>query len=184
MSAIASQITGVSIVAFYRLLRRKSRKTEKLRITDLCEGNSSASDEFPAYRGASNAEDVSIWWRHHNNNNAPSLHFVMNGSHPILSTIICAYWSHRMLISKPVKQPCQIWINASHCHLGNYDITTTKLSKTKHTLCSILINCVMTRKPRFDVPSPVTWHEQQAPIREPLWGEFSGDRGIPRIQGQ
>ena len=47
-----------------RLFRRRSKKTSKLRVTGLCAGNSPATGEFPAQR-ASNAENVSIWWRHH-----------------------------------------------------------------------------------------------------------------------
>ena len=47
-----------------RLFRRRSKKTSKLRVTGLCEGNSPVTGEFPAQR-ASNAENDSIWWRHH-----------------------------------------------------------------------------------------------------------------------
>ena len=47
-----------------RLLRRRSKETSKLRVTGLWEGNSPVTGEFPAQR-ASNAETVSIWWRHH-----------------------------------------------------------------------------------------------------------------------
>ena len=47
-----------------RLFRRRSKKTSKLRVTGLCVGNSTVTGEFPAQR-ASNAEIVSIWWRHH-----------------------------------------------------------------------------------------------------------------------
>ena len=47
-----------------RLFRHKSKKTPKLRVTGLCEGNSPMTGEFPAQM-ASNAENVSIWWRHH-----------------------------------------------------------------------------------------------------------------------
>ena len=46
-----------------RLSRRRSKKTSKLRVTGICE-NSPVTDGFPAQR-ASNAENVSIWWRHH-----------------------------------------------------------------------------------------------------------------------
>ena len=46
-----------------RLFRRRSKKPSKLRVTGLCEGNSPGNCEFPAQR-ASNAENVSIWWRH------------------------------------------------------------------------------------------------------------------------
>ena len=46
------------------LFRRRSNKTSKLRVTGLYEGNSPVTGEFPAQR-ANNAENVSIWWRHH-----------------------------------------------------------------------------------------------------------------------
>ena len=47
-----------------RLFRRRSKKTSKLRVTSLCAGNSPGTGKFPAQM-ASNAENVSIWWRHH-----------------------------------------------------------------------------------------------------------------------
>ena len=47
-----------------RLFRRRAKKTSKLRVTGLCVGNSPVTGEFPAQM-ASNAENVSIWWRHH-----------------------------------------------------------------------------------------------------------------------
>ena len=47
-----------------RLFRRRSKKTSKLRVTGLCAGNSPETGEFSAQM-ASNAENVSIWWRHH-----------------------------------------------------------------------------------------------------------------------
>ena len=47
-----------------RLFRRISKKTSKLCVTGLCEGNSPVIDEFPA-QSASRAENISIWWRHH-----------------------------------------------------------------------------------------------------------------------
>ena len=47
-----------------RLSRRRSKKTSKLRVTGLCEGNSPGTGEFSAQK-ASNSENVFIWWRHH-----------------------------------------------------------------------------------------------------------------------
>ena len=47
-----------------RLFTRRSKKTSKLRVSSLCAGNSPETGEFPAQR-ASNAENGSIWWRHH-----------------------------------------------------------------------------------------------------------------------
>ena len=49
---------------FNRLFRRRSKKISKLRVKGLCEGNFPVTGEFPAQM-ASNAENVSIWWRHH-----------------------------------------------------------------------------------------------------------------------
>ena len=46
------------------LFRHRSKKTSNLCIAGLCEGNSPGTGEFPAQK-ASNAENVSIWWRHH-----------------------------------------------------------------------------------------------------------------------
>ena len=45
-----------------RLFRLRSKKTSTLRVTGLCEGNSPLTGEFPAQM-ASNAENVSMWWR-------------------------------------------------------------------------------------------------------------------------
>ena len=47
-----------------RLFTGRSKKTSKLRVTGLCAGNSPLTGEFPAQR-ASNAENISLWWRHH-----------------------------------------------------------------------------------------------------------------------
>ena len=47
-----------------RLFRRRSKKTSKLRVTGLCAGNSPQTGEFSAQM-ATNAENASIWWRHH-----------------------------------------------------------------------------------------------------------------------
>ena len=64
MNAMASQITSLTIVFSTVYSRCRSKETLKLRVTVLCVGNSPVTCEFPAQR-ASNAENVSIWWRHH-----------------------------------------------------------------------------------------------------------------------
>ena len=63
MSAKASPITSLTIV-FSTVYLHKSKKASKLRVTGLCAGNSPEAGEFSA-KMASNAESVSIWWRHH-----------------------------------------------------------------------------------------------------------------------
>ena len=64
MSMMASQIISLTIIYSTAYLSRRSKKTSKLRVTGLCAGNSPVNGEFPAQR-ASNAENVSIWWRRH-----------------------------------------------------------------------------------------------------------------------
>ena len=63
------------------LFRRGSKKTSKLRVSALCEGNSPVTGEFPAQM-ASYAENVSFWWRHHEQ--TASLLYITSG-------IYCVY---------------------------------------------------------------------------------------------
>ena len=62
MGSMAYLIT--SWVFTQPLIQAQIKETPKLPVTDLCAGNSPGTDEFPAQM-ASNAENVSIWWRHH-----------------------------------------------------------------------------------------------------------------------
>ena len=64
MSAMASQITGVSIVYSTVFSGTDQRKHQSSALLALCAGNTPVTGEFSAQR-ASNAEDVSILWRHH-----------------------------------------------------------------------------------------------------------------------
>ena len=47
-----------------RLFRSRWKKTSKLCVTGLCDGNSPVTGDLPAQR-ASKAKNVFIWWRHH-----------------------------------------------------------------------------------------------------------------------
>ena len=66
MGAMASQITSLTIVycTVYLGAGAGAKKTSKLRVTGLCAGNSPVTGELPAHM-PSHAENVSIWWRHH-----------------------------------------------------------------------------------------------------------------------
>ena len=82
-----------------RLFRPRSYKASKLRVTGLYEGNSPGTGEFPPQM-ASNAEEVSIWWRHHEarliNKVARSLiHHIENRfriTGPLWGKSICHRW--------------------------------------------------------------------------------------------
>ena len=56
--------SGVSIVCPTFCWGADQIKTPKLHVTGLCEGNPPVTGGFPL-QNASNAENVSIWWRHH-----------------------------------------------------------------------------------------------------------------------
>ena len=73
LTTLALFITHSLHCLLKHLLRRKSRKTSKLRVTGLCAGNSPETGEFPAQM-ASNAEYVFIGWRHQE----------MNGRSPVI----------------------------------------------------------------------------------------------------
>ena len=72
MSAMASQITGLKIVYSLVYSGADQSKHQSSASNGLCAGNSSVTGEFPAQR-ASNAENVSIWWRHHGYNNTDAI---------------------------------------------------------------------------------------------------------------
>ena len=64
MGAMASQFNSLTII-YLTVNSGTDEKTSKLRVTGLCAGYSPLTGEIPAQM-ANNAENVSIWWRHHN----------------------------------------------------------------------------------------------------------------------
>ena len=58
-----------------RLFRRRPKKTSKPHVIGLSKKNSQVTGEFPTQRA--NAENVSIWWRHHEETGVSAL--VMSG---------------------------------------------------------------------------------------------------------
>ena len=71
-----------------RLPRRRSKKTSKFCVTGLCEGNSPVTGEFPAQK----AENVSIWWRHHELERIRVIDF------PFPSGSLDWHWIHQHLV--------------------------------------------------------------------------------------
>ena len=71
------------------LFNRRSQETSKLRVTGLCAGNSPVTGEFPAQM-AINAENVPIWWRHHENMQVIATHLKTN----LLRVINISSWCH------------------------------------------------------------------------------------------
>ena len=78
MSAMASQITSLTIIYWTIYSGADQRKHQSSASLALCAGNSPVTGEFPAQR-ASNAENVSIWWRHDDHDDTLSLSFFISG---------------------------------------------------------------------------------------------------------
>ena len=95
-----------------RLFRRRSKKTSKLRLTGLCAGNSPECGEFTAQR-ASNAENVSIWWRHHIIFLSDEARVICTGLHSILQVeCLTKIYNAHMNVSSA---SCWITLGLSSC---------------------------------------------------------------------
>ena len=75
------------------LFRRRSKKTSKHRATGLCTGNSPVIGEFPAQM-ASHTENVSIWWRHHENSLETQLQLYQLCVTTLKQIKIIWFWQH------------------------------------------------------------------------------------------
>ena len=117
MSAIASQITSLPIVYSTVYSSVDQRKQKKLRVTVLFEGNSPVTGEFPVQR-ASNAEKVSIWWRHHvhRNSNLVEILFYSHSSCDEVIAIKFCKW-HASCAVVPCAKFCSDMINYSEVTL-------------------------------------------------------------------
>ena len=71
MGTMVSQIISLTIV--YSTVYSDADQRKHQSVTGLCAGNSPVTGEFPAQR-ASNAENVSIWWRHYVCENTLKMH--------------------------------------------------------------------------------------------------------------
>ena len=77
-----------------RLFGRRSKKPSNLRVTGLCTDNSPVTSEFPTQR-ASDAENVSIWWRHHAATRRDISHRCA-GQHWRLTSLVMFRWHYRV----------------------------------------------------------------------------------------
>ena len=92
-----------------RSFGRRSKKTSKLCVTGPCEGNSSVTGEFPAQM-ASDAKNVSIWWRHHAGTYpCPVCHDVAQSGCAFLDEL-ALHPNNRKIVSMSTDlRPCRIW---------------------------------------------------------------------------
>ena len=96
-----------------RLFRHRSKKTSKLRVTGLCAGNSPEAGEFHAQM-ASNAENASIWWRHHVHHRSQMACYAFRLTDP-LSPVFHQSTNVNPILSilsrySAIQHPYQIWL--------------------------------------------------------------------------
>ena len=110
-----------------RLFRRRSKKTSKLRVTGLCVGNSPGTGEFPAQM-ASNAENVSIWWRHHVYHRRTHLEHYMSG----MNTLLVFNWVIIGLGNGLWPVQCQsiAWTNLANLWIFHFQENVYKISSS------------------------------------------------------
>ena len=108
---------------FNRLFRCRLKKTSRLRVTGLCAGNSPVTGDFTAQR-ASNAENVSIWCRHHVKQwplcpNTHGLDQHLCSDHAYLNTSIWVYGVKLLIIQQWFSQidaetTVEVWTQMSN----------------------------------------------------------------------
>ena len=104
-----------------RSFRRRSKKTSKPRVTGLCAGNSPVTSEFPA-QTASNAENISIWWRHHVISvQSKYRNISMNAANTSMTIKPFHTKAFVNLIIRSYTCPCWAWSRNNYCYvyIGN-----------------------------------------------------------------
>ena len=166
-----SQITGVRIVYSTLLFCRRSKKTPKLPVTGLCEGNSPVTGEFPTQR-ASNAENVPIWWSHHEE--TPSDDMPQRKTIPTCCVLPTSMWKMDSFARTTTTScsACRKWWG---CWKGEHrHITMTSWWarwRFKSPVSRLFTQPFIQTQVKENIKALRHW---------PLWVEFTGDQWIPR----
>ena len=106
MGAMASQITSLTIVYSTVYSGADQRKHQSSASPAFVRGNSPVTGEFPAQM-ASNTENVSIWWRHHNPSPIPRI--IMSLTNRFLVLYDFAYHTIFFNISDEITPLCGLF---------------------------------------------------------------------------
>ena len=154
MDVMASEITNLTIVCSTVTFRRRSKKTPKHRVTGLCVGNSQVTGELPA-KMASNAENVSIWWRHHEHSVSwggkhPGVYIWYIGSVKIKGmryhTSVSAT-AGKVIVWTVAKLPCKVAVNCYETSTALFMVYTfsvkkrAKTNSSKYTKYRLVFRC-------------------------------------------
>ena len=153
-----------------RLYRRRSKKTSKLRVTGHCAGNSPGTGEFPVQM-ASNAENVSIWWRHYGRSrswlNTIWLDFATkHASHQCKYTSFGYRFRKSHSRDKTVAKYFSLW-----CDLKQYWQHAWRFQNYRKIVRTGLVPFMITSS-----------NGNIFRVTGPLCGEFTGHRWIPRTK--
>ena len=150
ISAIASQITGVSIACPNVCLSAYQRKHQSSASLAFVRWSHRWPVDSP-HKGASNAENVSIWWRHH----AQTI--------PVIPGFFFPNMSQFNPITCPVM--CEMKLIMDHYT----DIIMSPMAPPITSLITVYST----------VYSGADQENIKAPRYLPLWGEFTCDRWVP-----
>ena len=145
MSAIVSQYHWRLDCLLSRLFRGRSKKTSKLRVTGLCEGNPLVTGGFLSQR-ASNAENVSIWWRH----NVAESSSPRDNAPCQSGTQINSYWHLDYSIISVIG-----WFNYVRLLLGREEIVACN---TRLEYLETFYDVVLVAKLKVSTSPNVSWH--------------------------
>ena len=135
-----------------RLFRRRSKRISKLRVTGLCEENSPVTGEFPAQR-TSNAENVSIWWRHNVKGRSCEMVSLSWRYHVYSDCGTC------LNISRSEQNGCQfgddIFLNENYCSLLKISLKFVLMGRIYHESVSVqvMVWCQRDSKPLHELLS-------------------------------
>ena len=161
---------------FNRLFRRRSKKTSKLHVTGLCEGDSPGTGEFPAQM-ASNAENVSF-------------------DDVILHEIDFSYRCHlsaghsKYMAPGHLRPPC--WLDHAHgCHMSHiawhmYHVTVGKqtIFERGREVCNPLISLLLVGLPSRSNNAPCHWSNSMRPRpydTYPIYFSSSSRKTVGRV---
>ena len=91
MGGIASQITSLTVAFSTVYSDGDQRKHQSSALLAICAGNAPGTGEFPAQM-ASNAENASIWWRHHVFRNGVAIIILILILLPLTSITLSKQW--------------------------------------------------------------------------------------------
>ena len=128
----------------------RSKKTSKVRVTVLCAGNSPVTSEFPAQM-ASDVENISIWWRHHECNYDGTGNMVATAA-----TVILVTWHVVKSVQLIWRLGTRRWnLRVPNLHMNCRDLTLREGTNIVVPVMATRLTCpIVHHDNKTDLPCP------------------------------